>query len=79
MIDRFYYAASAVMVVGVIVLMVRIVFPPASPELCFVDRPVPAGGPSELQKVVGPSGYQNQVKAPDSSCESGMRWINSGK
>jgi hypothetical protein len=63
MIDRFCYVASAVMVVDVTVLMVRIVFPPASPELCFVDRPLPAGGPSELQKFVGPSGYRNQVKA----------------
>ena len=70
MIDRFYYVASAAIVVGLILLFVRIVFPPASPELCFVDRGI---GPVE---PAGPSGYRNQMKAPDGSCESGFRWVN---
>jgi hypothetical protein len=72
MIDR-YIVASAVVIVGVIVLMVRIVFPPASPELCFVDRGI---GPV---LVAGPSGYRDQVLATDASCPTGMRWMNSRK
>ena len=70
MIDWVYYAASAAMVVGATVLIVRIAFPPASPELCFVDRGIGPVYPA------GPSGYRNQVKAPDASCESGFRWVN---
>jgi hypothetical protein len=73
-IERYAWVAPAVIFGAIIILVARLLFPPPSPELCFVDR-----GPDIRIETVGPSGYLDQALVQDASCPSGMRWINGKK
>ncbi len=74
--DRWFYLAIVTEVFMIAALVVRVLFPPAAPEVCFVGDSYGDTWRALQNDTHGPPGYQNQAKLPDANCDSGFRWKN---